>query len=250
MLGTVKRAYRQLIPFVCNPELTKQETTVVEQLLNILKEDRILDLCGGQGRHALELARRSYQNIVVLDYSDFLIQRGAKEAAEAGLDVKFCQGDARDINLPSESFDVMLLMANSFGYFANATDDRRVLTEVYRLLANGGRFLLDPIDREVALNNFCSESWHEANDDIVVCWKRELAQDTIIVREMVLSKSTGLLRDRTYMERLYSQENLRNMLLKVGFSDVKAHNDFFVHNPDADTDYGLATHRLLVTATK
>lgn len=237
-------------PFVCNPELTKQETTVVEKLLNLLKEDRILDLCGGQGRHSLELARRCYQNIVVLDYSNFLIQRGVQEAAEAGLDVKFSQGDARDINFPSANFDVVLLMANSFGYFANAADDRRVLTQVCRVLTNGGRLLLDLVDREFALSNFRPESWHEATDDIVVCWKRELVQDTILVREMVLSKSTGMLRDRTYTERLYSQESLHNMLLEVGFTDVKAHNDLFVHNPDVDTDYGLATHRLLITATK
>jgi len=237
-------------PFVCNPELTTQETTVVEKLLNLCLEDRILDLCGGQGRHALELARRCYQNITVLDYSNFLLQRGKQKAAEAGLGVMFSQGDARALDFPSTNFDAVLLMANSFGYFVNAADDLRILTEVWRVLEDGGRFLLDLVDREVALSNFCSESWHEATNDIVVCWKRELVEDMILVREMVLSKSKGLLRDRTYTERLYSQESLHNILLEVGFTDVKAHNDLFVHNPDNDTDYGLATHRLLITATK
>jgi len=84
-------------PFVCNPELTRREVEVVEQALHLCKADRILDLCGGQGRHALELARRGYRHLTVLDYAEFLLQRGRRKAAETGLQVAFQQGDARTL---------------------------------------------------------------------------------------------------------------------------------------------------------
>src|SRR5262245_58314155 len=142
-------------PFVCNPALTKREVDVIESVLRLHPATRILDLCGGQGRHTLELARRGYQHLTVLDYSDFLLARGRWEAAAAGLSVTFCQGDARTTSFSTASFDTVLLMANSSNQFIDATDDRQVLAEVARLLTAGGCFLLDLIDRDAALHHFC-----------------------------------------------------------------------------------------------
>ena len=237
-------------PFVCNPELTRREVEVVERALRLCKTDRILDLCGGQGRHALELARRGYRHLTVFDYAEFLLQRGRREAAETGLEVTFRQGDARALPFPPASFDAVLLMAQSFGLMADAADDRRVLAEAWQALVPGGRFLIDLIDRNVALRHFRTESWHEATDDIVVCWKRERVHDVVRVREMVLSKSAGLLRDRTYAERLYSADSLRTLLSEVGFVGINVQHNAFVHNPNAGTDYGLATNRMLITAVR
>ena len=237
-------------PFVCNPALTKREVDVIEEVLRLRPCARILDVCGGHGRHALELARRGYRYLTVLDYSDFMLDRGRLEAVASGLSVTFCQGDAQAMALPAASFDVVLLMANSFGYFIDAADDHRVLAEVARILTADGRFLLDLIDRDMALRHFCPESWHEATDDIVVCWKRELVHDVIRVRELVLSRATGLLRDRAYAERLYSPESIHQLLTGVGFRDIVIQHGAFVYDPDQSTDYGLATNRMLVTAVK
>ena len=137
----------------------------------------------------------------------------------------------------------VLLMANSFGYFANADDDQRILSEIARVLRPGGRFLLDVTDYEHVRQHFCAESWHEATADIVVCWQREWREDVIRVREMVLSKSSGLLRDRGYAERLYPPEQLRELLQRAGLHQFQVHPDAFIHDPDDNTDYGLATHR-------
>src|SRR5256885_2709028 len=141
-------------PFVCNPALTKREVDVIENALGLYPAARILDVCGGQGRHALELARRGYQHLTVLDYSDFLLDRGRWEAAAAGVNMTFCQGDARAIPLPTAGFDVALLMAQSFGFFVDAVDDRRVLAEVARILAADGCFLLRPLDRALPRPHF------------------------------------------------------------------------------------------------
>jgi D-alanine-D-alanine ligase len=237
-------------PIVCNPPLTKREVDVIEKTLDLRHSDRILDLCGGQGRHALELARRGYQHLTVLDYTAFLLRRGSREAVEEGLDVTFCRGDARATPLGSASVDVVLLMANSFGYFADAADDRLVLAEAVRVLACGGRFLLDLTDHDFIRDHFLPESWHEATDDVVVCWKREIVDDVIRVREMVLSKTGGLLRDRTYAERLYVPERLRALLREAGFVQITMQPNAFVYSPDDGTDYGIATHRTLITAIK
>jgi D-alanine-D-alanine ligase len=237
-------------PFVCNPALTSSEVDRLERVLSLYPTLRILDCCGGQGCHALELAWRGYRPPVVVDYSTVLLQHGRRTATSAGLAVPFCQGDARVLPFPSASFDIVLVLGNAFGYGIEVSEDRRVLTEVARVLPSGGRVVLDLIDREAALRHFRTTSWHDATADIVVCWQRELVQEVIRVREVVLSKTTGLVRDRTYAERLYTPEDLRALLVGVGCGDIVIHHGALVYTPDEEQDDGLATTRMLVVATK
>ena len=65
---------------VCDVELTCREIDLLEKTLNLKKTDRILDLFGGQGRHSIELAKRGYRNLSVLDYSNYLINLGKRLA--------------------------------------------------------------------------------------------------------------------------------------------------------------------------
>jgi D-alanine-D-alanine ligase len=43
------------------------------ELMPIRAEHRILDLCGGHGRHSLELCARGFTGCTLLDYSRHLV---------------------------------------------------------------------------------------------------------------------------------------------------------------------------------
>jgi D-alanine-D-alanine ligase len=47
---------------ILDEDLTRAEVDAVIQALDLGREEAILDLCGGQGRHALEMARRGYRH--------------------------------------------------------------------------------------------------------------------------------------------------------------------------------------------
>ena len=79
---------------VCDREVTRREVDVVCELLPLQPEDRILDLCGGHGRHSIDLAARGYRNCTVLDYSQTLLEYGRKTAKTMAQPVAFIQGDA------------------------------------------------------------------------------------------------------------------------------------------------------------
>ena len=64
---------------VCDEKLTCQEVDFLEETLDLDKSASILDLCGGHGRHSLELSKRGYMNVTVLDYSGYLVNLGEKE---------------------------------------------------------------------------------------------------------------------------------------------------------------------------
>lgn len=233
---------------ILNKDLTSKEVNLIEEILSLDKNDRILDLCGGHGRHSLELARRGYRDLTVLDYSSYLIGLGQALARKANLKIRFHRADARYTGLADEDFTCVLVMANSFGYFSNDRDNLRILKEIYRILKKNGRLLLDLTDPNYIRSNLKPLSWHEANADIVICRKRELRDKLVKAREIVVSKRNGLIRDRTYCERLCSRENISTLLEKSGFKTVSARRSVALHNEKKD--YGLLTSRMMVIARK
>ena len=58
---------------VCDESLTCREVDVICELLPLRAGHRILDLCGGHGRHSFELCKRGFNDCMVLDYSQTLI---------------------------------------------------------------------------------------------------------------------------------------------------------------------------------
>jgi len=233
---------------VCDEKLTCQEVDFFVEALNLEKSASILDLCGGHGRHSLELCRRGFQNVTVLDYSTYLIDLGKEKAKEEELNTVFIQGDARNTGLSGQSFQFIIVMANSFGYFVNKNENIKILNEAFRLLMPKGTLLLDLPDRDYVLQNFKPFSCHKINEDITVSREKELGNDIIYSREMVMSQKRGYIRDRTYCTHLYSPEKITNILHSVGFSSVTSKKDFM--NRQAQGDYGCMTNRMIVTARK
>ena len=137
-------------------------------------------------------------------------------------------------------------MANSFGYFLDEGEDEKILYEAFRLLMPGGSLLLDLPNKEYVLRDFSPQSWHEANEEIVVCRQRTLKKDVIFVREIVISKTKGLIRDEKYCTHLYSAEKISELLRSVGFSSLNIQKDFVSHKEKAD--YGCMANRIIVIA--
>jgi len=233
---------------VCDEELTCQEVDFLEETLGLDKAASVLDLCGGQGRHSLELSRRGFENVTVLDYSRYLLDLGKKRAEQEALNTLFIQGDARNTALLGQSFQFVIIMASSFGYFANEDENKRILNEALRLLAPKGALLLDLADRDYLLQNFKPFSCHEVNEDITVSRERELGDDIIYHRETVTSKREGCIRDRTYCTRLYSPGKISDLMYSLGFSSVTYKRDFM--SREAEGDYGCMTNRMIVIARR
>jgi D-alanine-D-alanine ligase len=109
-----------------NGAATSAEVDAVVAVAGLRPEHRVLDLCCGQGRHALELARRGFTAVTGVDQSAHLIGLTRQRAQEAALAVQFRHEDARHPDAP-HAYDRVLILGNSFGYFEAAEEDVALL---------------------------------------------------------------------------------------------------------------------------
>ncbi|MCP4629687.1 MAG: methyltransferase domain-containing protein [bacterium] len=223
--------------------LTRLEVDVVCELLPLQRSHKILDLCGGHGRHTFEFCRRGFSSCTLLDFSQSLIDIARERFASHDNPIQAICADARQIDLPSETFNHVLIMGNSLGYVPEPEADGNIISEAYRLLKPNGWLLVDVVDGAAAKNTFTPNAWHEIGDGTVVCRQRELTGDSISAREMVISKQDGLIRDRTYAIRLYDSQSLASLLRKTGFRQIQVHTDLSPHRFEGD--YGFMNRRML-----
>jgi len=230
-------------------EITRTEIDLFSEILRLKPGDNILDLCCGQGRHSLELNRREFCNIEGLDRSHYLIQKARAKAKKEGLTARFKEGDARKLPYHNDTFDVVMILGNSFGYFETIKDDMRVLKEVFRVMKPWGRLLIDVTDGEYLRENFQPRSWEWIDKKLFVCRERSLSLDKqqLISREVVTHVEKGVIADQFYAERLYSRESIEELLKAAGFGKITIHGSF---SPDSrrGQDLGMMQQRIIVTA--
>jgi len=234
---------------VADENITGSEVEFFVSVAELPQDSRILDLCCGQGRHSLELARKGFRNVEGLDRSRYLITKARGLAIREGLGVKFREGDARKTHYSADAFDCVMILGNSFGYFETVRDDLQVLKEVFRVLRPDGLCLLDVTDGDYLRDRFQSRSWEWIDKKHFVCRERSLSADgeRLISREVVTNCSKGVIADQFYAERLYSREGIVDLLKEAGFSHCTVHGQISP-NSLRNQDLGMMEQRIIVTA--
>jgi demethylmenaquinone methyltransferase/2-methoxy-6-polyprenyl-1,4-benzoquinol methylase len=126
MSGGLHRAWKEALVTAVNPPRGPQAFAV-------------LDLAGGTGDVALRIARTggSGTHVIVADISAEMLAVGRKRAEAARANVTFLLANAEALPLPDKTFDVVTI---AFG-IRNVPRIETALSEAYRVLKTGGRFL-------------------------------------------------------------------------------------------------------------
>ncbi|MFW9989942.1 MAG: methyltransferase domain-containing protein [Candidatus Odinarchaeota archaeon] len=231
-------------------KITESEVKYFSKIMQFQLDHHILDLCCGQGRHSIELAKKGFKGIFGLDRSRYLIQKAKNDAKKSEVTCNFREGDARKLPYNTDKFDFVLILGNSFGYFESIKDDLMVLKEVFRVLKPWGQILIDISDGEYIKKNYQSRSWEWIDKDYFVCRERSLSLDKqkLISREVINHVNKGVIIDQFYAERLYSKTGISDLLKRVNFSDIIFHGSI---SPESqrDQDLGMMEKRIVVSAT-
>ncbi len=221
---------------------TVSEVDSIKSLCKVQQDESVLDLCCGIGRHSLEFARRGH-NVVGVDRTKLYLERAKKSAAEENLDIEFVEDDMRTFYRKS-SFDVVLSMFTSFSYFDDHEEQMLVLRNIYTSLRAGGRFILESMSKEILARIFLRQNWSEWPHGFML-EERETKDDwSKMNNKWIFIERDGTTHRYNVTHWIYSGTEIREMLEKVGFTDVT------VYGGMDGRPYDNEAERLVVVATK
>lgn len=110
---------------------------------------QVLEVAPGPGYFAIELAKLGSYRITGLDISHTFVQIARRNAAQAGAEVDFQQGNASNMPFADQSFDFLLCRAA----FKNFSEPVRALQEMYRVLKPGGRALVIDLRKDAPMES-------------------------------------------------------------------------------------------------
>ena len=197
--------------------LAERTAAEVEQVAELLgTRERVLDCPCGHGRISNGLGARGYR-LTGIDQSELFLERARADAEARGVDVEYVRGDMRKLQW-REQFDGVVNWFTSFGYFEDETN-REVLRQFHGALRPGGRLVLETQNPARLFRILLPAHYVERGEDLMLdkvevnfeTW--QTMTERIVIRD-------GKVRRVHFTVRLYSYPELRDELLRAGFTDV------------------------------
>ncbi len=126
---------------------TKSEVDFIEKHLSLDKNDKVLDIGCGQGRHCIELAKRGFR-VTGVDFSERLLNEAKKNAEAQNVGVEFKQRDARTLTLPG-NFNKIICVYDVIGSFRSLEDNRKIVSSIWKKLRRGGKAIVSVMNMEL-----------------------------------------------------------------------------------------------------
>ncbi len=168
-----------------NTEEASKALDLIEAATGISKDAAILDLACGAGRHSINLAKRGYKNITGVDLSPTLICEAKKNAETEGVKVDFKEQDMRQI---SGSYDLIINLFTSFGYFPTDEENEEVIIEVGKCLNPDGFFVLDFFNSFLVNNNLSARDETTLSSGERVEQSREIRNGRVVKKIIIYSE--------------------------------------------------------------
>ena len=195
-------------------EAARPEAMFAVARCEIRPEDRLLDLCCGNGRHLVHLLQHT-EHAFGLDFSPVLLLKAQEQLQPQ---VPLCRGDMKCIPFPDQCFDVVTNFFTSFGYFEKDTDNNQVLGEIARVLKPNGRFFIDHMNPEyiratlVPESSRASKGYSIEEQRWIDTARRRVNKATRVTRE------THLVGEWVESVRFYERTELTALLHQVGLN--------------------------------
>ncbi len=203
-------------------ETAEQEIRSALSFVELNRDDWILDLCCGSGRHCRALRRKGYSHVIGIDYSPALL-RQAKTSPPHSF---YVRADMRLLPLGDERIDAVFSFFTSFGYFNTNVENIGVLQEIGRVLKDKGWFLIDYLNADYVSQHIEAETTR-IHGEYQIKERRSISDDGERVEKEIIIENWGG-KEHRYFEsvRLYSYDEMVDMLQTAGLKLTNALGSF------------------------
>lgn len=216
--------YLLVYPHRDSAEAIAQIDFLLKTIPQLPKNAKILDLCCGSGRHSIELRKLGY-DVVSADLSLDLLNIAKEFAYDNNIDLKIIRCDMREIPF-SNQFDLVIQFFTSFGYFESDEDNQKVLNSISKSLKPNGKFLIDYMNPDHVVDNLVSKDEKDISEGIHIIQERWIDKQRHRINKKITLIRDG--KEESYEEsvRLYSHEEMKDMLYEAGLQLSETYGDF------------------------
>jgi ubiquinone/menaquinone biosynthesis C-methylase UbiE len=116
------------------------------RLTAAVQNGAVLEVAPGPGYLAIEIARLGRFQVTGLDISHTMVEISKENAAAAGVNIEFRQGDATEMPFADGAFDLIVSQAA----FKNFRRPVSALNEMHRVLRSGGQAVIQDLRKEAS----------------------------------------------------------------------------------------------------
>lgn len=219
----------------------------VEYIENIIKNENaqvknILELACGTGNLTIPLTKKEY-DIAGIDISEEMLQVAREKGEEEDVQLVLLQQDISELEFDIDNLDCILCACDGFNYVTNDEGIEHVFSKAHELLKDKGIFIFD-ISSYYKLSTILGNNIHGENrKDIAYIWQNYFDEESSMI-EMELAffvedeNEEGRFDrfEETHLQRAYKEEEMKSMLTKAGFEDIKVYGDFTFEAPKENTE--------------
>ena len=222
-------------------DLAKQQCPQILEMVGHPVKN-MLDLACGPGRHLLGFSSFGI-DVTGVDLSGYLLSQAANhfEAAQAEGALVHCDMLAYE---PKQKFDLITNLFTSFGYYADAKDNQKLLNQAFQWLNKGGSLVIDTFGKEQVAHMMEPVHLTEYDNGDLRIERPMLIDDmSVFANEWILVRGNEAFR-REYQHFVYSAVEMKAMLADAGFVDIRIYGSY-----EGD-EYDMESERLIAVAQK
>ncbi|MDC7233358.1 MAG: class I SAM-dependent methyltransferase [Spirochaetales bacterium] len=183
----------------------------------------VFDCCCGMGRHSVELAALGC-HVTGVDLSKGYISLAEEAAASRNLDVNFINKDIRTIDYEN-SFDTVINMFTSFGYFEDPDEDLLLLKKLHKALKPGGTLFMEMAGKEILARDFEERTWLE-REGVKIFLEYSVDLNWTELCNRWLFYKDDKMTEYSFSHRIFSASEMAGLLWQAGFNTIEIYGDF------------------------
>lgn len=213
---------------ISREQRTKDEVAMICNMMGVQPGRRLFDCPCGWGRHSIELAKRGI-DVTAIDLNHSYLNKlndtivHEDEEVKARITVERC--DMRYL-VGDESYDYGINMFSSFGFF-NDDENLWVARNFYEMLKSGGKMLIhldfnaERLEKGFGFDYAAERNISYEGKNYVLKVNKEYHEDDRRLHGLwKLVGDDGDSVEKTYSFRIYSRQEMEELLHNVGFQIV------------------------------
>lgn len=194
----------------------------------------ILDVCCGTGTMCDLLTREGYKMSGV-DLSAEMIREAKKKAGRNRQDIDYFVGDASDFDL-GQQFDAALSFFDSLNNIIDEAKLQSAFKQIAKHIKPGGSFIFDVNTAYAFETDLFDQESLKLSNKLRYHWKGDWDPHTRLITVTMNFWKNGEEFQEVHQQRAYSDEELRSMLQKAGFEEIRAFHSYTLNPPRHKSD--------------